>query len=538
MEEPDKQVMRLITAGGLWTGKHAQKAEGSEVARCRLCGEETPTMVGAHRHMFWRCCHDEVRAYRQDAWRFDEGFDPERLPDILACYGVAPAMWLDPDKTFWGTPTTAECWRPSWPAAAAADGVVRAYRVEHPDMNARQILEHMKGRTDAIDPTDAPVTWEEAPTDPNAFSDGSAVPPGTAIDTLAGAGIWWPGRTRRSHPPTSMEETYAEVAEEPGGMRLSAAIGGMIQTPMRAELCGAILALAAGRGLHLAVDNSSVVKGIKKALRAKRKARPFHYYRRPNTDLWKVIWDMVKSRPAYTVRVKWTKGHAKEEHIEKGQTTKWEAQQNEKADHAADEGRLQHDANLRALMPYFVATLSEYQDMVAKLRVYMLLTIKKRMDILGEEEAGSLITAVGKKNAVPFRGLPAARQGEHETLARFAVPGAHAFLEASSRTRVAIQDFLRGLSFVRGESQSQQGATWLELGLLFELRTGTAMPRRWPPTITNTERLHGKGASIGQHIAAFKQGIHEVMRMTIHQRDHDNAAQLLQCDVIGDDGLL
>ena len=159
---------------------------------------------------------------------------------------------------------------------------------------------------------------------------------------------------------------------------------------------------------------------------------------------------------------------------------------------------MQHDANLRALMPYFVATLSEYQDMVAKLRVYMLLTIKKRMDILGEEEAGSLITAVGKKGVAPlfFRGLPAARQGEHETLARFVVPGGHAFLEASSRTRVAIQDFLRGLSFVRGESQSQQGATWLELGLLFELRTGTAMPRRWPPgdyqraTVARQRRFH------------------------------------------------
>ena len=222
LEEPDKKVMRLITAGGLWTGKHAQKAEGSEVARCRLCGEETPTMVDAHRHMFWRCCHHEVRAYRQDAWRFDEGFDPERLPDILACYGVAPAMWLDPDKTFWGTPTTAECWRPSWPAAAAADGVVRAYRVEHPDMNARQILEHMKGRTDAIDPTDAPVTWEEAPTDPNAFSDGSAVPPGTAIDTLAGAGslVAWP---HSAEPPA--DQHGGDVCGGGGGTRRLATLG-------------------------------------------------------------------------------------------------------------------------------------------------------------------------------------------------------------------------------------------------------------------------------------------------------------------------
>ena len=123
-------------------------------------------MIDAHRHMFWRCCHNEVKAFRQDAWTFGESFDPERLPDILACHGVAPAMGLDPDKAFWGTPTPVACWKPSWPAASAAEGIARAYRVEHPDMNARQILEHMKGSTEAVDPTLFPRGMGEGPKRP------------------------------------------------------------------------------------------------------------------------------------------------------------------------------------------------------------------------------------------------------------------------------------------------------------------------------------------------------------------------------------
>ena len=179
-------------------------------------------MVGAHRHMFWRCCHDEVRAYRQDAWRFDEGFDPERLPDILACYGVAPAMWLDPDKTFWGTPTTAECWRPSWPAAAAADGVVRAYRVEHPDMNARQILEHMKGRTDAIHPTDVPVAWGGGPDRPERLQRRLSGPAGHGHRHPCGRWdlVAWP---HSAEPPA--DQHGGDVCGGGGGTRRHATLG-------------------------------------------------------------------------------------------------------------------------------------------------------------------------------------------------------------------------------------------------------------------------------------------------------------------------
>ena len=97
-------------AGGLWTGKHAKKAAGVEEASCRQCGACTPTMRDAHRHMFWDCMHGKVKAFRQDAWRFKHGFDPELLPDLIACYGAAPDLKLEPENSFLGQ-CGGEAWR-------------------------------------------------------------------------------------------------------------------------------------------------------------------------------------------------------------------------------------------------------------------------------------------------------------------------------------------------------------------------------------------------------------------------------------------
>ena len=82
-----------------------------------------------------------------------------------------------------------------------------------------------------------------------------------------------------------------------------------------------------------------------------------------------------------------------------------------------------------------------------------------------------------------------------------------------------MQQFLVEIKYHPGDKDSKQGMTWLELGLLFEFRTGIPMPRRWFPGHTNAEILHGKGAAIGQHVDAFRQGILEVMKTTVNNDD-------------------
>ena len=62
---------------------------------------------------------------------------------------------------------------------------------------------------------------------------------------------------------------------------------------------------------------------------------------------------MVNSEGLGSVRAKWTKAHATEEHVGQGRTTREEAQHNERADHAAEEGRMLHRGACRGLMIYY-----------------------------------------------------------------------------------------------------------------------------------------------------------------------------------------
>ena len=153
-------------------------------------------MKEAHKHMFWECNHNKVKAFRKDAWKFQEGFDPE----LMACHGTALMLHLEPEKTFWGS-CGGESWRsPKKPQKLEAEEVIQTYSEQEPGKNARQLLEDLGGDTGIMDPEEAPLVWERAPKKPNAFSDGSALPPGTGIETLHGAGVWWPKRTLRINP--------------------------------------------------------------------------------------------------------------------------------------------------------------------------------------------------------------------------------------------------------------------------------------------------------------------------------------------------
>ena len=86
------------------------------------------------------------------------------------------------------------------------------------------------------------------------------------------------------------------------------------------------------------------------------------------------------------IKVKWTIGHGTQDHINEGVTTKQEAANNERADHAADEGRLQHKVGLRAVVPHYEEVRTDQEELLSALRIYMLLNIKTRMDIFGRGE--------------------------------------------------------------------------------------------------------------------------------------------------------
>ena len=262
-----------------------------------------------------------------------------------------------------------------------------------------------KGQMEPLEPREFEAFVGLAPLAPNVYSDGSADPLGTAIDVLVGTGCWWIQRQMQDHELTLLEGEFAQSTQRRDGLQLSAPLAGSYQTPMRAELCGAILVLSAKRPVFAAIDNAAVVKGINKALALIKLGRPFAYWRKPNADLWRVIWKILKSRRLGSVRAKWAKAHATEEHVRQGRTTREEAQHNERADHAAEEGRMLHRGACRGLMIHYRRILATYQQLVTEVRAHMLMVVKKVMDVMSEKEPEEMMNKKEEEGFTFFGGL-------------------------------------------------------------------------------------------------------------------------------------
>ena len=112
---------------------------------------------------------------------------------------------------------------------------------------------------------------------------------------------------------------------------------GPLQTVQRAELWGVILALQAGDGIHLGVDNLGVVRHVGRILDGRPPSRPFELL--PDGDLLFLIERMLRIRGLGSVRISKVKGHADEAMVRTGTVRGLDKLGNDGADEAADFGR-------------------------------------------------------------------------------------------------------------------------------------------------------------------------------------------------------
>ena len=63
----------------------------------------------------------------------------------------------------------------------------------------------------------------------------------------------------------------------------------------------------------------------------------------PDGDLWKLVWEGLLTRGPRSITWQKVKGHAKEEHIARGEATQATKEGNDCADHYASRGIKQHD---------------------------------------------------------------------------------------------------------------------------------------------------------------------------------------------------
>ena len=84
---------------------------------------------------------------------------------------------------------------------------------------------------------------EEAPAEPNCYSDGSLKNPIGNHWAVGGIGVWWPTRSEEGEPLNKEEETYMEYEWSEGGCMQWAAFNELRNSSTRCEAGGARMAI-------------------------------------------------------------------------------------------------------------------------------------------------------------------------------------------------------------------------------------------------------------------------------------------------------
>ena len=216
------------------------------------------------------------------------------------------------------------------------------------------------------------------PLDPNTFSDGSYLHPGQGLAS-ATFGVWYPERECEDVTDEELEfcrQVLRAEGQQTAGVSIAGSLPGVYNSSTRAELAGSIVSFAKPGALHLALDNLSVVNGIKRILDGgKRARRPWSL--RSDADLWEIAERAINAKGRNSITVTWTKGHATWRHILDGITSERNAIGNGYADAAADAGHEavdKHDE--QTVLSNIAAGQDAYVKLIFRLQRYALAIIK------------------------------------------------------------------------------------------------------------------------------------------------------------------
>eukprot|EP00973_Karenia_brevis_P088194 12229058-Karenia_brevis.AAC.1 len=207
-------VRYLATLGAVHKGTCQKYVDDDQDAICPFCNEE----VASHAHYMWTCKHPTLAEARNDS-------TPELIQHMLEnlhafptflLYGIPQALNASFTHSWWHTESPFATHFGRLPRSvqhkygACADtldtsfvGWVDSLQGNSAyDVFARVAYPH---RDDDINVPGYPAVFEDAPQEPNVFSDGSVTLPKQIHFAFSAAGVWWPGR---SCPATHLESDY------------------------------------------------------------------------------------------------------------------------------------------------------------------------------------------------------------------------------------------------------------------------------------------------------------------------------------------
>ena len=237
-----------------------------------------------------------------------------------------------------------------------------------PQLNARQMFIHSRGFQHCGPLPPPPQCSEEAPADPNGFSDGGLFSPSNPQWTYGSHGIHWP--TESPEEPNVDERRYSKSKSDSAGLDMWGPVPGIDCSSSRSELFALILALYRPGGIHVALDNKHVVDTsnlLLQFLAGQLAFIPCSFDSMSDGDLWATFFHNAAVRGSQSIKVTWVKGHATELDIEKGVSNAKLKKCNAASDTNATCGLTQHENMLHDIASYFVNRQRRYTKFMQRI---------------------------------------------------------------------------------------------------------------------------------------------------------------------------
>ena len=315
-------------------------------------------------------------------------------------------------------------------------------------------------------------TNEKAPERPNTFSDGSLKHPGSSL-ALGTFGTWEPTRDYAATQPEEHDFCMPlglTSQHRLDGLLMAGTLGGVFNCSTRTEPAGVISCLPKPGGLHIALDNESVVDRGNEILNGAFSSRkPWGLL--TDGDLWQTFADAITLRGAHSVKLSWTKGHSSWQRIAASVANPENAYAhsnivgNSIADAAADKGHeAVGQADRQRVLDYFASKQQAYRGLIERLQKFAAALLLHDRECHREAGIGAksknLVTFIHAPPVTPRRSLH-----DGDSLSLHPLPpdminshwGLHVFWDC---TRWDLS------------SETSRPTTWIELFALYRLWGG------------------------------------------------------------------
>ena len=513
--DDNRQIRCLLTLSSWTDGLLSERGIGDGVCRC---GHSEPRRI----HFFWEC-PNAISLFTSTI----SALSNMDLPINLAL-GIPEIPPLDPDVLFYNrnglaitTENIATLLDIKWPKDYVLFHAQKHHRESLPALgasitNPRLLFQHHSGPF-------IPTPWQavehcpdNAPVEPNKFSDGTVTSPATPEFSLGAAGIWHPGRQLECAPLTANESSATQQYQNTSGLEVFGALFEPATNSTRTEIAGGIMAICSPGPVHLASDNKSFVNTATQMLATINWKPTKHWNMLSDGDLWRRFEEVCRQKGKHAVRVTWVPSHTGDEALAAGAIPVANQAGNRIADSVADKGANIHGAGMVQLSKVYGRRAKAQHELLRVLHCHLLL-IQRNDNEARKMKQPDRILAVGDCDdllTVP-RTIWATTE-QYEIFTVHLTDPSRLGQRNANHQLMQIWAFLSTLRFCIAPDTSvhTQGTSWLELFAHFELSGGAS----------DMQPSHHRNKAVARctvrnALALFKGRVRYVLSVCSHQSD-------------------